>query len=151
MQNKKLVTHNGSFHADDVFACATLSLMLEKENINFEIIRTRDPEVINSGDYVFDVGDIYDEDKNYFDHHQVGGAGQRDNSIEYSSFGLVWKKFGIKLCDSKKVVDIIDRKLVAPIDAADNGFDLVENKHCLLYTSDAADDLTRVDLGGRRI
>src|SRR5665811_1357490 len=23
--------------------------------------------------------------------------------------------------------------------------------HCLLYTSDAADDLTRVDLGGRRI
>src|SRR5665811_757552 len=26
-----------------------------------------------------------------------------------------------------------------------------ENKDCLLYTSDAADDLTRVDLGGRRI
>src|SRR5665811_2509510 len=24
-------------------------------------------------------------------------------------------------------------------------------RHCLLYTSDAADDLTRVDLGGRRI
>ncbi|GAB5781148.1 hypothetical protein JMUB7523_26610 [Staphylococcus aureus] len=24
-------------------------------------------------------------------------------------------------------------------------------KGCLLYTSDAADDLTRVDLGGRRI
>ena len=24
-------------------------------------------------------------------------------------------------------------------------------KTCLLYTSDAADDLTRVDLGGRRI
>ncbi|GAB5764479.1 hypothetical protein JMUB7523_16290 [Staphylococcus aureus] len=28
-------------------------------------------------------------------------------------------------------------------------FDVLEN--CLLYTSDAADDLTRVDLGGRRI
>ena len=25
------------------------------------------------------------------------------------------------------------------------------NKHCLLYTSDAADDLLCVDLGGRRI
>ena len=25
------------------------------------------------------------------------------------------------------------------------------NQTCLLYTSDAADDLTRVDLGGRRI
>ena len=27
----------------------------------------------------------------------------------------------------------------------------VLSKTCLLYTSDAADDLTRVDLGGRRI
>ena len=26
-----------------------------------------------------------------------------------------------------------------------------ESKFCLLYTSDAADDLLRVDLGGRRI
>ena len=35
--NKKkiLVTHNGSFHTDDVFACATLALMLEKENKSF--------------------------------------------------------------------------------------------------------------------
>src|SRR5665811_60596 len=38
------------------------------------------------------------------------------------------------------------------------GFDLLSdtmmgdpNNPCLLYTSDAADDLTRVDLGGRRI
>src|SRR5665811_2131088 len=28
---------------------------------------------------------------------------------------------------------------------------MAENEDCLLYTSDAADDLTRVDLGGRRI
>src|SRR5665811_2424895 len=28
---------------------------------------------------------------------------------------------------------------------------LKEDRGCLLYTSDAADDLTRVDLGGRRI
>ena len=27
----------------------------------------------------------------------------------------------------------------------------IKCKSCLLYTSDAADDLTRVDLGGRRI
>src|SRR5665811_149227 len=27
----------------------------------------------------------------------------------------------------------------------------LKDKGCLLYTSDAADDLTRVDLGGRRI
>ena len=37
----------------------------------------------------------------------------------------------------------------------DRVFDAVNRLHtiegCLLYTSDAADDLTRVDLGGRRI
>ncbi len=126
---KKLVTHNGSFHADDIFACATLSLMLEKEGQEFEIIRTRDEEIIKNGDYVFDVGGIYDGELNRFDHHQKGGAGKRENGIEYSSFGLVWKKFGKELCNTEEVVGIIDNRLVAPIDADDNGFDLVESKH----------------------
>ncbi|OGI56887.1 hypothetical protein A3B85_01335 [Candidatus Nomurabacteria bacterium RIFCSPHIGHO2_02_FULL_37_13] len=127
--SKKLVTHNGSFHADDVFAAAVLSIYLEKRRETFEIIRTRDEEIIKTGDYVFDVGGIYDADKNRFDHHQKDGAGKRDNNIEYSSFGLVWKKFGIELCSSQKAVDTIDQKLAAPIDAFDNGVDLVENKY----------------------
>ena len=33
----------------------------------------------------------------------------------------------------------------------DSKFVGTEDYFCLLYTSDAADDLTRVDLGGRRI
>ncbi len=129
MNIKKLVTHNGSFQTDDIFACATLILMLEKQNKIWEVIRTRDEEIIEKGDYVFDVGGIYDAHKNKFDHHQVGGAGKRSNGIEYASFGLVWKKFGIELCGVQKIVDLIDKKLVAPIDAWDNGLDLVENKH----------------------
>jgi uncharacterized UPF0160 family protein len=127
--SKKLITHNGSFHSDDIFAAATLSLMLEKNNENFEIIRTRDEEIIKTGDYVFDVGGIYDEEKNLFDHHQVGGAGKRSNGIEYAACGLVWKKFGIEICGSQKVSDMIDERLFAPVDAGDNGFDLVENKY----------------------
>jgi len=126
--NKKLVTHNGTFHADDVFACASLILMLEKEGMGYEIIRTRDVEIIKNGDYVFDVGGIYDKENNRFDHHQKGGAAKRENGIDYSSVGLVWEKFGIKLCDSEKVVDIIDKKLITPIDAGDNGIDLFEKK-----------------------
>lgn len=132
----KLITHNGSFHADDIFAAATLSIYLEKQGESFEIIRTRDEEIIKNGDYVFDVGGIYDEKTNRFDHHQIGGAGRRsrsdsegDNGIEYSSFGLVWKKFGTELCGSPTSADMIDKKLVAPTDAFDNGFDLVENKY----------------------
>jgi uncharacterized UPF0160 family protein len=130
--SKKLVTHNGSFHSDDIFAAATLAIYLEKMGETFEIIRTRDEEVINRGDYVFDVGGVYDAGENRFDHHQKGGAGNRsfdEVKIEYASFGLVWKKFGIELCNEQRAVDLIDKKLVAPIDAWDNGFDLVQNKY----------------------
>ena len=126
----KLVTHNGSFHGDDIFACAVISLVLEKDKKNFEVFRTRNHEIIESGDYVFDVGGIYNEEKNRFDHHQKDGAGKRENGIEYAACGLVWKKFGIELCDgSQKVVDLIDKRLFAPLDAGDNGFDLIVNKH----------------------
>ena len=130
---KKLVTHDGSFHSDDIFACATLCLVLEKENEKFEIVRTRDPKIIKTGDYVFDVGEIYDKNTNHFDHHQVGGAGRRASGegqpIEYASFGLVWEKFGKILTGDEKVNQIIDKRLVMPIDAFDNGIDLVENKY----------------------
>ena len=36
-----LVTHSGKFHSDDLFACAILSLVLEKEGKKGRIIRTR--------------------------------------------------------------------------------------------------------------
>jgi len=129
MKINKLVTHDGSFHADDIFACATLCLVLEKEGVKFEITRARNEEIIKNGDYVFDVGGVYDAETNRFDHHQKGGAGKRENSIEYSSFGLVWKKFGLKLTGSEEITELIDEHLVAPVDAFDNGFDLVENKY----------------------
>jgi len=143
--HKILVTHSGSFHSDDIFASATLSLYLEKNNTSFEIIRTRDLEIIEKGDFVFDVGGVYDEGRNRFDHHQKGGAGFRvvndpdEVSVEYASFGLVWKKFGSELSGGparlnsrsggEKEAKIIDRRLVAPIDAIDNGFELVQNKY----------------------
>ena len=129
MEKLKLVTHNGSFHADDIFAAATLVLFLEKENKSFEIIRTREEEVIKKGDFVFDVGLVYDSEKNRFDHHQIGGAGKREETgIEYASFGLVWKKYGAIVCNSEDVANFLDRKIVQPIDAGDNGMDLIELK-----------------------
>ena len=68
----ELVTHDGSFHTDDIFACATLSILLENKKEKFKIIRTRNQKIIDSGDYVFDVGVIYNEKLNKFDHHQIG-------------------------------------------------------------------------------
>lgn len=126
---KKLITHDGSFHTDDVFVAASLSLLLEKRGEDFEIIRTRDPKIIETGDFVFDVGGVYDEKTNRFDHHQLNFKEKRQEGILYSSFGLVWKKYSKELCGSEEAAEIMDNRLVVSIDANDNGFDLVENKY----------------------
>ena len=129
MAKKKLITHNGSFHADDLFAAATLALMLEQKGQRYEIIRTRAPEVLLKADYVFDVGGIYDPETNRFDHHQKGGAGARENGIPYSAFGLVWKHFGLNLVGgNQELFEKIDKETVIPFDAIDNGIDIVESK-----------------------
>jgi len=125
--NKKkiCVTHDGTFHADDLFATATLSIL---NNGNIKIIRTRDIGIIKKGDYVYDVGGENDPEKNKFDHHQRGGGGRRGNGVPYASFGLVWKKYGEEICKSKDVADYIDKKIVQPIDARDEGFDIITPK-----------------------
>lgn len=119
---KNIVIHNDRFHADDVFAVATLSLLFGDVNIT----RTRDERLFESADFVLDVSGIYDREK-YFDHHQKEGAGKRDNGIPYASFGLVWNHFGQKLCESLEAHQIVDDKLVQTVDAGDNG--------CLIYES----------------
>ncbi|MFM2357266.1 MAG: hypothetical protein RJA61_3 [Candidatus Parcubacteria bacterium] len=117
----KVVTHNGRFHADDCFSVATLKLVLGE----IELIRTRDPEIIVQGDIVLDIGGIYNEGLGRFDHHQKEGAGFRENGIPYASFGLIWKKYGNALCQSEEIASYIDKTLVAPIDAIDNGVALM--------------------------
>lgn len=121
---KTLVTHNGKFHADDIFACAVLQLHLDKQSETYQVIRTRDPQIIASGDYVFDVGGEYNAPLNRFDHHQIGRAGERPNGVPYSSIGLVWKQFGEYITGSKQIADHIDEKIIQSLDALDNGVDL---------------------------
>ena len=124
-KNKILVTHDSTFHADDLFSTATLSIL---NNGNIKVFRTRDPEIMKKGDYVYDVCGEYDPARNLFDHHQKGGAGLRHNGIPYASFGLVWKTYGEKICGSKEVANMIDEKLVQSIDANDNGINLFDIK-----------------------
>lgn len=114
----KVVTHNGAFHADDVFACAFLSLL---HGGNIEIVRSRDPFVWETADYVLDVGGAYDTEKKRFDHHQEGGAGSRLNGTPYSSVGLLWKEYGEQYVGSEYVARVIDERLIQAIDAGDNG------------------------------
>ena len=118
MNDKTIVTHDGNFHADDVFSIAVLKNIFP----SFTLIRTRDLKVIAKADIVIDVGGEYDPQAGRFDHHQRGGAGERDNGIPYSSFGLIWKKYGLDICQGNQdIVNAVDAGLVSTIDAIDCG------------------------------
>ncbi|MEH6443960.1 MAG: MYG1 family protein [Oceanospirillaceae bacterium] len=118
MTDITIATHNGNFHADDVFSIAALKLIFP----TFKLIRTRDLALISEADIVIDVGGEYDPDTGRFDHHQRGGAGERENGIPYSSFGLIWQKYGLQICQGDQdLANAIDVKLVSTIDAIDCG------------------------------
>jgi uncharacterized UPF0160 family protein len=118
-----LVTHSGSFHADDVFAVATVQLMFGKENVH--ITRTRDESLILPADIVVDVGGVYDVEKRRFDHHQAD-APVRELGLPYAAFGLVWKEFGSQICNNGVVADQIEKTIVHAVDAGDNGLALYD-------------------------
>lgn len=124
LKSKKIVVvHDGNFHPDDVFAVASLSIL---NNGNIKVIRSREEREISKADYVVDVGHVHDPERNRFDHHQEGGAGFRDGKISYSAFALVWQTYGEKICGSKKIAEILDKKIVAAVDADDDGLDVCQ-------------------------
>jgi uncharacterized UPF0160 family protein len=75
-----VATHDGPFHADDVMAFALLRVFVEPDA---QVVRTRDPGVIDGADAVIDVGAVHDPARLRFDHHQASYEGTR------SSAGLV--------------------------------------------------------------
>jgi len=119
MNDITIATHNGNFHADDVFSIAALKNIYP----SIKLIRTRNLELIAKAHIVIDVGGEYDPDAGRFDHHQRGGAGERENGIPYSSFGLIWQKYGVKICQgNQEVANSVDAGLVSTIDAIDCGY-----------------------------
>jgi uncharacterized UPF0160 family protein len=114
----RVATHDGSFHADEVFAIAALGLLGDP----IEIVRTRDPELLASADVRVDVGFRDDPASGHFDHHQRGFDRARDNGVRFASFGLVWQEFGARVCGGdQEVADAVDATLVAPVDGNDVG------------------------------
>lgn len=121
----RIVTHSGSFHADELLASAVLDFALSKLGFEYDLVRTRDPEVIAQADIVYDVGGVYDPESLRFDHHQQPGPTPRADGTPYSSFGLVWKHFGPYICDGKSEAwDFIEKSLAIPVDSGDNGVEL---------------------------
>jgi uncharacterized UPF0160 family protein len=118
----KVATHPGNFHADDVFAVAALELV----HGPLEVVRTRDAGRQAAADIRVDVGGRSDPAAGDFDHHQKGGAGERENGIRYASFGLVWREHGEALAGGAESAAAIDERLVCGVDANDVGQTLVE-------------------------
>ncbi|MFA6902925.1 MAG: MYG1 family protein [Gallionellaceae bacterium] len=115
--NVVAATHSGTFHADDVLAAATLRLI--KPSVT--ILRSRDTDQLNAADILFDVGRILNPATCRFDHHQLEYKEARPNGIPYSSFGLVWRELGDKLCGSAAAANRVDVALVQGVDAVDCG------------------------------
>lgn len=115
-------THDGAFHADEVTAC---SLLLYFNLIDRDkVVRTRDKDLLNSCEYVCDVGGSYNSEAKRFDHHQ------RDYNGTLSSAGMILKYLLSKEFLSKKLYSFINRALVIGIDAIDNGLITQKMGHC---------------------
>jgi uncharacterized UPF0160 family protein len=113
-----IATHSGSFHADEVFAIASLRLLGEP----VEIVRTRDPKALAGADVRVDVGFRDDPATGDFDHHQRDFAAVRPNGVRYAAFGLIWREFGARICQGDEAVaEGVDATLVQPVDANDTG------------------------------
>jgi len=145
-------THGGIFHSDEVVAVAILCILHKNEKVR--IVRTRDISILNECDICVDVGG------GDFDHHQKGFNLRRSVDLRfenegkpYASAGLVWKNYGEKLICKllpeyfteilksgfdlrnvpKEASKIIDKGMIANVDAEDNGIDV--NGHTFSYIS----------------
>ncbi|WP_435237702.1 MYG1 family protein [Psychromonas sp. PT13] len=120
---KKIIgTHSGAFHADDVFAVASLSMLYPE----YEIQRSRDPEVWAKCDFLVDVGGYYNHDEKIYDHHFKDGPAY-DDGLKMSSIGLIWKHYGAEICGSEVIADRVCKRLIRQFDAIDNGVTLTSH------------------------
>lgn len=108
-------THSGTFHADEVTACALLLLfdLIDED----KIARTRDPKLLSHCEYVCDVGGVYDPSKKLFDHHQVEYQGP------LSSAGMILAYLRDQNVISSLSYDYFNHSLILGVDAVDNGRD----------------------------
>lgn len=141
---KKIGTHNGIFHCDEILAIFMLQQLPEYENTS--IVRTRDDSVLADCDIVVDVGSIFDPVRLRFDHHQKTfqhtlsslrpELGDKWSKVRLSSAGLIYAHFGEKvirqILKQEKGVDATDECLrkvyekvydnfVEEMDGIDNG------------------------------
>ncbi|KAL5208685.1 hypothetical protein ABZP36_033120 [Zizania latifolia] len=129
---KRVGTHNGSFHCDEALGC--FLIRLSSQFVGADVVRTRDPQILDTLDAVLDVGGVYDPSQHRYDHHQKGfnevfGHGF---NTKLSSAGLVYKHFGKEIIANELLVSedhedvhrlylAIYKSFIEALDAIDNG------------------------------
>ena len=112
----RIQTHDGLFHADEVFAIALLKIIFK----DIQVIRSRSFNY-NDIDLYIDIGNDFDNIK-LFDHHFKDFDEYHDNNkqLPKASFGLIYDKYINQLITDERAINKIRVQLVIPIDAHDN-------------------------------
>ena len=110
---RSLGTHDGTFHADEVTACALLLCydLIDRD----KIVRTRNKELLDTCEFVCDVGGEYNITAKRFDHHQVSYQG------DLSSAGMIWAYLRDQEIVSRAFYAHLHHALIQGVDAHDNG------------------------------
>ena len=121
-----LFTHDGQFHADEVFATAMFSIMAEEINV----VRGGDSSLPEDAENWI----IYDVGGGELDHHtpenKEANGTHPGTGIPYAACGLVWKNYHEEIlraldCDEEiieRVYNKLETTLILGIDAEDNGY-----------------------------
>jgi uncharacterized UPF0160 family protein len=123
VQKQSFGTHDGTFHADEVTACALL-VLCNLVNLKY-VIRTRDENLLQKCEYVCDVGGIYNPSIKRFDHHQ------KEYNGPLSSAGMILDYLRTNKFLPKAECDLLNNCLVRGVDAHDNGKDPQMPGYCL--------------------
>lgn len=130
-QKLNLYTHDGVFHADDVFATAMFSLMSNEINV----VRGSDLNIPKEDGWI-----VYDIGGGELDHHtpenKEANGTHPDTHVPYASFGLVWRKYYREVLEAldcperyyDSVYQKLETSLILGIDAEDNGFNPVQDE-----------------------
>lgn len=104
-------THNGVFHADDVFCTALLKYVLKKE------ITVKRSRAVNEKERIF----VFDMGGGEFDHHQCDEYREDGEVGIFASFGKLWCTVGRTIEGLREEVwKEIDFSFVRSIDLTDN-------------------------------
>lgn len=129
-EEANLITHDGTFHPDDVFSTMFLSNII-KDPVLYRASVKNIPK--NNKAIIYDIG------FGKFDHHGPDARYRQNSSLKYCSFGLLWEEYGyeflksIDSVDTKALFNRVVEKLIKQIDAIDNGiFPKIEAEYQIL-------------------